>query len=164
MVSPPPGEGTTFTHTLPQNPPLHLQAGPFIILRVPPSAELPKVEKKPKKNTGFLSLFRKGKKKPETVQPAHVPRIPLLLASLFVTKTSLLLLGRSAECPSFSISPQTSGLCYKRSGFFRFLRACRHAEEEACPPAARGRVAERPRRPEHLLPRSSAGGRGRLQL
>lgn len=47
------------------------------------------MEKKPKKNTGFLSLFRKGKKKPEMVRPAAFPRIPLFLASLFDTEMSL---------------------------------------------------------------------------
>lgn len=147
------------SHTLPENPLLHLQAGPFIIL-CPLSVELPKVEKKPKKNTGFLILFRKGKKKAEMVRPADVPRIPLFLAFLFVTEMSLLLLGRSAERPRFSVSWQTSGRRYKRSGRFLFLRA----EEEARPAAARGRLAERPHRPQRLSPQSTAGWWGRFQL
>ncbi|CAG04968.1 unnamed protein product [Tetraodon nigroviridis] len=43
-----------------------------------PEAELPKVGKKPKKNTGFLSLFRKGKKKPEMEGALSAPVSPSL--------------------------------------------------------------------------------------
>lgn len=67
-------------------------------------------------------------------------------------------LGGGAELPSFSVSHQTGGHWRKRSGHVLFRHAGRRAEEEACPPAAHGRVSERPRQPQQL-PRQSAAGR-----
>lgn len=61
---PPPAEGTTVIYRI-----LHYICRlAHFTFSVSLSVELPKVERKPKKNTGFLSLFRKGKKKPETVR------------------------------------------------------------------------------------------------
>ncbi|XP_067439445.1 cordon-bleu protein-like 1 [Thunnus thynnus] len=49
---------------------------PTEVISPPPLLDLPKKEKKQKENTGFLSLFRRRKKKPETEGAVSAPTSP----------------------------------------------------------------------------------------
>ncbi|TKS66200.1 Cordon-bleu protein-like 1 [Collichthys lucidus] len=51
---------------------------PTEVISPPPLQDLPKRVKKQKENTGFLSLFRRGKKKPETEVAGSLPASPFL--------------------------------------------------------------------------------------
>uniref|UniRef100_A0A3B5K709 Cordon-bleu protein-like 1 n=1 Tax=Takifugu rubripes TaxID=31033 RepID=A0A3B5K709_TAKRU len=70
---------------------------PTKVVLPPPAEELPKGERKHKKNTGFLSLFRKGKKKAEPEGALSAPVSPSL-AKQGAT-------GVNAEATSCSYTP-----------------------------------------------------------
>ncbi|XP_056883925.1 protein cordon-bleu-like [Takifugu flavidus] len=70
---------------------------PTKVVLPPPAEELPKGERKHKKNTGFLSLFRKGKKKAEPEGALSAPVSPSLAKQVAT--------GVNAEATSCSSTP-----------------------------------------------------------
>lgn len=157
----------TPSHTLLENPSLHLHAGTFIILCLC-FCRAAKRGEETQEEHWIPQLIQKREEESWTSASCRcyqmLPESQVLLVTSFIAQTSLFLIGRSAKRPGFTVSCQTSGHRRKRRGHFLFLHPRRRAEEEARSPAAHGRVAERPHQPRHLSAQSAAGWWAHFQL
>ncbi|KAM6958148.1 uncharacterized protein LKV04_022235 [Tautogolabrus adspersus] len=106
---------------------------PAEVITPPPLQDFPKTEKKQKENNGFLSLFRRRKKKPQTEGTASAPASPGLKV------------GVSANVQSIS------------SSSFNTLTADMPKKRRA-PPATHWCITEHPQQPRHLSSQRSTGG------
>ncbi|TMS11862.1 Cordon-bleu protein-like 1 [Larimichthys crocea] len=117
---------------------------PTEVISPPPLQDLPKRVKKQKENTGFLSLFRRGKKKPETEVAGSLPASPGLNkqvngqdVSTWKTPPADMPKKRRAPQPPMSVSqsvPSNLSTCHLRGTPRSAESTLRSTKRRAPPP------------------------------